>query len=98
MSSIKLFLRIIFIFQVRPPQPALYLFLLDVSRIATLTGYLEIVCDRILNKILGSEIPGDSRTNIGFITYDSSVHFYQIANNDGGQPKQLVVSDVSGKH
>lgn len=44
------------------------------------------------------DIPGDSRTNIGFITYDSSVHFYQIANNDGGQPKQLIVSDISGKH
>lgn len=68
------------------------------SRIATLTGYLEIVCDRILTKIMGNEIPGDSRTNIGFITYDSSVHFYQIASSDGGQPKQLIVSDVSGKY
>lgn len=71
---------------------------MDVSRTATLTGYLEIVCDRILNKIMTDDIPGDSRTNIGFITYDSSVHFYQIANNDGGQPKQLIVSDISGKH
>lgn len=69
---------------------------MDVSRSATLTGYLEIVCDRILNKIMGDEIPGDSRTNIGFITYDSSVHFYQIASGDGGQPKQLIVSDITG--
>lgn len=82
-------------YMVRPPQPALYLFLLDVSRTATLTGYLEIVCDRILNKIMANDIPGDSRTNIGFITYDSSVHFYQIPNSDGGQPKQLIVSDIS---
>lgn len=82
-------------YMVRPPQPALYLFLLDVSRVATLTGYLEIVCDRILNKIMVNDIPGDSRTNIGFITYDSAVHFYQISNNDGGQPKQLVVSDIT---
>lgn len=43
------------------------------------------------------DIPGDSRTNIGFITYDSAVHFYQISNSDGGQPKQLIVSDISGK-
>uniref|UniRef100_A0A2S2Q3L3 Protein transport protein Sec24A n=1 Tax=Sipha flava TaxID=143950 RepID=A0A2S2Q3L3_9HEMI len=82
-------------YMVRPPQPALYLFLLDVSRTATLTGYLEIVCDRILNKIMSNDIPGDSRTNIGFITYDSSVHFYQISNSDGGQPKQLIVSDIT---
>lgn len=68
------------------------------SRLATLTGYLEIVCDRILNKIMSNEIPGDSRTNIGFITYDSSVHFYQIPNNEGGRPKQLVVSDVNGMY
>jgi len=47
---------------------------------------------------MADDIPGDSRTNIGFITYDSSVHFYQIANSDGGQPKQLIVSDISGKH
>ncbi|XP_050423088.1 protein transport protein Sec24B [Adelges cooleyi] len=83
-------------YMVRPPQPALYLFLLDVSRTATLTGYLEIVCDRILNKIMSNDIPGDTRTQIGFITYDSAVHFYQIAaSNDGAKPKQLVVSDIS---
>ncbi|XP_050538607.1 protein transport protein Sec24A isoform X2 [Daktulosphaira vitifoliae] len=82
-------------YMVRPPQPALYLFLLDVSRLATLTGYLEIVCDRIMNKIMSNDIPGDSRTNIGFITYDSSVHFYQIPSNEGGRPKQLVVSDIN---
>ncbi|VVC42428.1 Hypothetical protein CINCED_3A010523 [Cinara cedri] len=82
-------------YMVRPPQPALYLFLLDVSRNATLTGYLEIVCERILNKIMTNDIPGDSRTNIGFVTFDSCVHFYQIANGDGGRPKQLIVSDIS---
>lgn len=71
---------------------------MDVSRNATLTGYLEIVCERILNKIMTNDIPGDSRTNIGFITYDSSVHFYQIGNSDGGRPKQLIVSDISGMH
>lgn len=47
---------------------------------------------------MADDIPGDTRTNIGFITYDSSVHFYRIANGDGGQPKQLVISDISGKN
>lgn len=47
---------------------------------------------------MADDIPGDSRTNIGFITFDSSVHFYQIANSDGGQPKQLIVGDISGEH
>jgi len=29
----------------RPPQPAVYLFLLDVSHSAIESGYLQVVCD-----------------------------------------------------
>ena len=31
-------------YMLRPPQPAVYLILLDVSHSAVETGYLEIVC------------------------------------------------------
>ena len=40
-------------------------------------------------------IPGDLRTQIGFITFDRSLHFYNL-DEDHSQPQMLVVSDVDG--
>lgn len=41
-------------------------------------------------------LPGDSRTRIGFLTFDSTIHFYNL--QEGlSQPQMLVVSDIDGK-
>lgn len=41
-------------------------------------------------------LPGDSRTKIGFITFDSTIHFYNL--QEGlSQPQMLIVSDIEGK-
>lgn len=69
----------------------MYLYLLDVSHAALETGYLKLFCDVLLDEL--EKVPGDSRTQIGFITYDSSVHFYNLADNLN-QPHQLIVSDI----
>jgi protein transport protein SEC24 len=58
------------------------------------TGYLKTVCDILLEEM--DKIPGDSRSQIGFITFDSSVHFYNLAEGLS-QPYQLVVCDIEGK-
>lgn len=42
------------------------------------------------------ELPGDSRMRIGFITYDGSIHFYNLGEGLN-QPHMLVVSDIDGK-
>lgn len=40
-------------------------------------------------------MPGDGRTKIGFLTFDSTVHFYNL--QEGlSQPQMLVVSDIDG--
>lgn len=40
-------------------------------------------------------IPGDSRTRVGFLTFDSTIHFYNL--QEGlSQPQMLVVSDIDG--
>ena len=39
-------------------------------------GYLQLVC-KLLKENL-EKMPGDSRTQIGFITFDSTVHFYSL--------------------
>ena len=52
---------------------------------------MKLFCDVLLEEL--DKVPGDSRTQIGFITYDSSVHFYNLAEGLS-QPRQLVVTDI----
>ncbi|XP_008330546.1 protein transport protein Sec24A isoform X3 [Cynoglossus semilaevis] len=78
-------------YMLRPPQPAVYLFILDVSHNAVETGYLNVFCQSLLDNI--NALPGDSRTKIGFITFDSTIHFYNL--QEGlSQPQMLIVSDI----
>ncbi|XP_053967300.1 protein transport protein Sec24A [Anastrepha ludens] len=78
-------------YMLRPPQPAIYLFLFDVSIIAQQSGYLESVC-ATLSKHL-DDMPGDARTQIGFIAYNSQVHFYSLAEGYN-QPHELTLIDI----
>ncbi|XP_069878543.1 protein transport protein Sec24B isoform X1 [Dipodomys merriami] len=78
-------------YMLRPPQPAVYLFVLDVSHNAEETGYLTILCQSLLENL--DKLPGDSRTRIGFMTFDSTIHFYNL--QEGlSQPQMLIVSDI----
>ncbi|XP_076652844.1 protein transport protein Sec24AB [Halictus rubicundus] len=75
----------------RPPQPAVYLFVLDVSRLAVESGYLNIVCNAISQEL--SMLPGDSRTQIGFLAVDSAIHFFSIPDNVS-QPQEMIMLDI----
>ncbi|XP_068147160.1 protein transport protein Sec24A [Drosophila tropicalis] len=78
-------------YMLRPPQPAMYLFLFDVSIIAQQSGYLETACATLSRHL--DEMPGDARTQVGFICYDSFVHFYSMA--DGlNQPHEMTLLDI----
>uniref|UniRef100_A0A8C6L1P5 SEC24 homolog A, COPII coat complex component n=1 Tax=Nothobranchius furzeri TaxID=105023 RepID=A0A8C6L1P5_NOTFU len=78
-------------YMLRPPQPAVYLFVLDVSHNAVETGFLSVFCQSVLDNI--DALPGDSRTKVGFITFDSTIHFYNL--QEGlSQPQMLIVSDI----
>uniref|UniRef100_UPI00358FA343 protein transport protein Sec24B isoform X2 n=1 Tax=Myxine glutinosa TaxID=7769 RepID=UPI00358FA343 len=78
-------------YMLRPPQAAVYLFVLDVTYSAIESGYLQQVCAVLLENL--DRLPGDSRTRIGFLTFDGSVHFYKLQQGLT-QPHMLVVSDV----
>nr|NVI77946.1 Sec24AB ortholog [Cucujiformia] len=78
-------------YMLRPPQPAIYLFLLDISRIAIESGYLKLFCNVLSNEL--DNIPGDSRTQVGFVTYDSCLHFFMFAEGLS-QPHEMVVIDI----
>ncbi|CAF3776387.1 unnamed protein product [Rotaria sp. Silwood1] len=82
-------------YMARPPQPAMYLFLLDVSHNAIQTGYLSSFCDILLENLNG--LPGDARTKIGFLTYDSRIHYYDLSDRHNGTFRIMIVSDLDNK-
>nr|XP_049463168.1 protein transport protein Sec24A [Anopheles coluzzii]XP_049463169.1 protein transport protein Sec24A [Anopheles coluzzii] len=78
-------------YMLRPPQPAIYLFLLDVSSLAQQSGYLYTVCNTLMEHL--DSLPGDARTQVGFIAYNSAIHFYNIS-EEYNQPHEVTVLDV----
>lgn len=78
-------------YMLRPPQPAVYLFLFDVSQLARESGYLQVVCDTL--KACLDQLPGDARTQIGFICYDAHVHYY-LMSEGLTRPKEMTVLDI----
>ncbi|KAI4490569.1 hypothetical protein M0804_003513 [Polistes exclamans] len=78
-------------YMLRPPQPAVYLFILDVSRLAVESGYLTVVCNTITDELL--RLPGDGRTQVGFLAVDSTIHFFSMPDNVS-QPHEMIMLDV----
>lgn len=79
-------------YMVRPPQEPTYFFVIDVSNLAVRSGMLKSAADAIRKSL--DELPGGGRTKIGFITYDNSVHYYNLA-PDLSAPQMMVVSDLN---
>ncbi|PON98273.1 Sec23/Sec [Trema orientale] len=63
-------------YMIRPPMPPLYFFLIDVSVSAVRSGMIEVVAKTIRSCL--DKLPGYPRTQIGFATYDSTLHFYNL--------------------
>lgn len=79
-------------YMVRPPQPLVYLFLIDVSYAAVTSGLLATAARTILESL--DRIPDeDKRTRLGFICVDSALHYFSI-NAETNEPAMLVVSDL----
>ncbi|KAL2554424.1 Protein transport protein Sec24-like [Forsythia ovata] len=78
-------------YMVRPPMPPLYFFLIDVSISAVKSGMLEVVAQTIKSCL--DNLPGFPRTQIGFITYDSTIHFYNMKSSLM-QPQMMVLPDL----
>jgi len=78
-------------YMVRPPQPCIYVFLIDVSRESVVTGMVDLVCSSILASL--KSMAGDVRTKVAFITFDHQIHFYNLSASQS-QPRMLVVDDI----
>lgn len=79
-------------YMVRPPQPAAYLFVFDCSAHAYHLGYLPVLSRAILSTL--DMIPGDSRTLVGFIGFDSRVHYFNFTEK---QSSHVVMPDIEGE-
>jgi len=78
-------------YMVRPPQPPSYFFVIDVSATAARSGALKSVAAAIKNSL--DDLPGGTRTQIGFITYDNGVHYYSLKSGLSN-PQMMVVGDL----
>lgn len=78
-------------YMVRPPQEPTYFFVIDVSAQAIHSGMLECAVNAIKRSL--DDLPGGKRTKIGFITFDNSVHYFNLA-PDLAQPQMLVISSL----
>ncbi|XP_058056951.1 protein transport protein Sec24C [Anopheles bellator] len=80
----------------KPPCEPAMLFLIDVSYNNVKSGLVQLLCTQMKHII--SQLPRDqgqtrSSMKVGFITYNSSVHFYNLKSSLA-QPQMMVVGDL----
>ncbi|KAG8851385.1 COPII subunit [Tulasnella sp. 330] len=76
----------------RPPQPPVYVFLLDVSQQGVASGMLATACRTILESL--ERLPnGDDRTKVAIVGFDVSLYFFTIPPGST-ESTMLVVSDL----
>ncbi|KAJ8589364.1 protein transporter SEC24 [Rhizopogon salebrosus TDB-379] len=79
-------------YMVRPPQPAVYVILIDVSHTAVQSGMVATATRTILENL--DRIPNDDeRTKVAIIAYDTSLYFFSMPPGTT-ESTMLVVSDV----
>ncbi|CAK5261800.1 unnamed protein product [Mycena citricolor] len=79
-------------YMVRAPQPAVYVFLIDVSHSAVQSGMVATATRALLENL--DRIPNDENmTKIGIICYDVSLYFFSMVPGST-ESSMLVVSDV----
>ncbi|CAD5220590.1 unnamed protein product [Bursaphelenchus okinawaensis] len=78
-------------YMLRHPQPAVYLFVFDVSACAVESGYLQTMSEQLALNL--DRLPGDDRTMVGFLAFDASLHFFEFFSSSQA-PRQLIVTDI----
>ncbi|KAH9939470.1 protein transporter SEC24 [Amylocystis lapponica] len=79
-------------YMVRPPQPAVYIFLIDVSHAAIQSGMVATATRTILENL--DRIPNeDARTKVAIVAFDVSLYFFSMSPGSSDS-SMLVVSDI----
>jgi len=82
----------------KPPKPPGILFAIDVSYPMMKEGIVQLISQNIKDVLRGLPVDtaaGQTKSNmkVGFMTYDKSIHFYNLSPRLA-QPQQLAVGDV----
>jgi protein transport protein SEC24 len=82
-------------YMVRPPQPLVYFFLIDVSYASVTSGLLATTA-RCIRESLDRIPNADRRTRLGFLAVDSGLHYFSIPRDgtENAETSMLVVSDL----
>jgi len=78
-------------YMVRPPQAPTYFFVIDVGASAIRSGMLGGVASAISKSL--DDLPGGSRTKVGFVTFDTAVHYYSLRPGSD-KAQMMVVADL----
>ncbi|KAH9833295.1 protein transporter SEC24 [Rhodofomes roseus] len=79
-------------YMIRPPQAAVYVFLIDVSHAAIQSGMVATATRTILENL--DRIPNDeSRTKVAIVAFDASLYFFSMPPGTTDS-SMLVVSDI----
>jgi protein transport protein SEC24 len=74
----------------RPPQPPVYVFVIDTSLEAIQTGMIEVLAEALIASL--DRIPNkEGRTRIGFMTVSHAIGFYCLSNKE---PELLMMSEI----
>lgn len=64
------------------------MFVIDVSVSAVASGALQVAVDTIRAQL--DSLPGAPRTRVGFLTYDNSIHFYNLKVRERSTPRPCL--------
>ncbi|XP_062372083.1 protein transport protein Sec24D [Sardina pilchardus] len=79
------------------PSPPAYIFMIDVSFSNIKSGLVRLVCEElktVLDNLPREEGAECSAVQVGFVTYNKILHFYNVK-SALAQPQMMVVSDVA---
>uniref|UniRef100_A0A8D2JJY2 SEC24 homolog D, COPII coat complex component n=1 Tax=Sciurus vulgaris TaxID=55149 RepID=A0A8D2JJY2_SCIVU len=80
----------------KPPSPPAFIFMINVSYSNIKSGLVKLICEELKTVLEwlpreGQEEP--SAVRVGFITYHTVLHFFNVKSNLA-QPQMMVVTDV----
>jgi len=78
-------------YMVRAPMPPTFIFVIDVSYAAVASGMVSTVVQTIREAL--DHLPGGERTQVGFVTFDSTVHYYTVRQG-ASSPSMMVLPDL----
>ncbi|KAF6004009.1 hypothetical protein F1559_004831 [Cyanidiococcus yangmingshanensis] len=77
---------------IRPPQPPVYVFVLDVSYGSIVSGAFFTFLETIRNCL--DALPRDGRTRVGVLTFDTQLTYCALPPGERAEPRFLVAPDV----